>query len=67
MKASNNVWFACGILAAIGGLASAQSPSAPTSGIGREVSVPLHLKDGEELTLPLPKLLAQRLLLFQAN
>jgi hypothetical protein len=37
------------------------------SSIGREVSVPIHLRDGQELSLPLADLLAQARLLFDAN
>jgi cytochrome c peroxidase len=37
------------------------------SSIGREVSVPTHLRDGEEFTVPLEKLLAHGKLLFSAN
>lgn len=37
------------------------------STIGREVSVPVHLQDGQEFSLPLDKLLAHGLLLFNAN
>lgn len=40
---------------------------AQQTGVGREVSVPRHLKDGEEFTLPLEKLLAHGKLLFNAN
>jgi hypothetical protein len=35
--------------------------------IGREVSVPVHLKDGQEFMLPLDALLAHGKLLFSAN
>jgi hypothetical protein len=42
-------------------------PSARQSSIGREVSVPVHLQDGQEFSLPLDKLLAHDLLLFNAN
>ena len=37
------------------------------SSIGREVSVPAHLQDGQEFTLPLPDLLKHGLLLFTAT
>lgn len=37
------------------------------SSVGREVSIPIHLKDGQEFTLPLEKLLAHGKLLFSAN
>jgi len=37
------------------------------STIGREVSVPVHLQDGQEFSLPLDKLLSHGLLLFNAN
>lgn len=40
---------------------------AQQSSIGREVSVPTHLQDGQEFSLPLEKLLAQGRLLFNAN
>jgi hypothetical protein len=35
--------------------------------IGSEVSVPVHLQDSQEFSLPLDKLLAHGLLLFNAN
>jgi cytochrome c peroxidase len=38
-----------------------------TTFIGREVSVPHHLKDGDELSLSLPALLSHGKLLFEAN
>src|SRR5439155_23057742 len=38
-----------------------------TLSIGREVSVPIHLRDGQEFALPLEKLLAHGQLLFKAN
>src|SRR3989442_5676176 len=49
-----------------------QSQSAPlrkrsTSLIGREVSVPMHLQDGQELTVSIESLLAHGELLFKAN
>jgi hypothetical protein len=45
----------------------APSTSARPSAIGREVAVPVHLQDGQEFSLPLDKLLAHGLLLFNAN
>jgi len=49
--------------------AEPQAPSASAwpSSIGREVAVPVHLQDGQEFSLPLDKLLAHGLLLFNAN
>jgi cytochrome c peroxidase len=46
---------------------SPQQASHPTFGIGSEVSVPIHLLDGQEFAMPLPKLLAYGKLLFDAN
>ena len=48
---------------------SAQTLSAREreSSIGREVSVPLHLQDGQEFTVSLEKLLSHGRLLFNAN
>lgn len=48
---------------------TAQTPSATEreSLIGREVSVPKHLKDGEEFSIPLERLVAHGKLLFNAN
>lgn len=43
------------------------APGESKSFIGREVSVPTHLRDGEEFTIPLEKLLAHGKLLFNAN
>jgi hypothetical protein len=45
----------------------APSASARSSSIGREVSVPVHLQDGQEFSIPLDKLLAHGQLLFNAN
>ena len=42
-------------------------PHAAQSSIGREVSVPTHLTDGEEFSTPLDALLAHGKLLFEAN
>jgi len=46
---------------------TADSPSARPSSIGREVSVPRHLADGEEFSIPLADLLAHGQRLFEAN
>ena len=61
-------------LAAINGLAPfvphAQTISTQRtrpSSIGREVSVPVHLQDGQEFSTPLEALLAHGKLLFEAN
>jgi Di-haem oxidoreductase, putative peroxidase len=48
------------------GAVAAQS-AGPFSALGREVSVPRHLADGEEYTTPLKDLLAHGRLLFEAN
>lgn len=48
-------------------VAQTPSPRGPQSSIGREISVPTHLQDGQEFSLPLDKLLAQGKLLFSAN
>jgi hypothetical protein len=45
----------------------ARSRKGGESSIGREVSVPVHLQDGQEFTIPLEKLLAHGKLLFNAN
>ena len=47
--------------------AQALSAVAQQSPVGREVSVPVHLKDGQEFSLPLEALLAHGKLLFSAN
>jgi cytochrome c peroxidase len=47
-----------------GDLRETQSRQSP---IGREVSVPVHLKDGQEFSLPIEALLAQGKVLFNAN
>src|SRR5712691_10251569 len=57
---------------ALGQQSSPQAQETPytqsrQSSIGREVSVPVHLQDGQEFSLPLDKLLAHGLLLFNAN
>ena len=70
--------LACALLAILCGFTIAQllapGSSAQTekarereSSIGRELSVPTHLRDGEEFTIPLEKLLAHGKLLFSAN
>ena len=41
--------------------------AADDSTVGREVAIPHHLKDGEEFTVPLPKLLQYGHKLFAAN
>lgn len=41
--------------------------AATKSSVGREVSVPTHLQDGQEFSIPLEKLLAHGKLLFNAN
>jgi hypothetical protein len=43
------------------------SQSEKKSAIGREVSVPVHLKDGQEFSIPLEDLLSHGRLLFNAN
>jgi cytochrome c peroxidase len=47
--------------------AQTQKAQERESSIGREVSVPSHLQDGQEFTVPLEKLLAHGKLLFNAN
>jgi cytochrome c peroxidase len=47
---------------ALGALLDAQSPP-----IGAELAVPAHLRDGDELSMPLAQLLAHGQLLFEAN
>jgi hypothetical protein len=47
-------------------VSSSAAGQAHTS-IGREVSIPVHLKDGEELQMPIPDLLAFGSQLFQAR
>jgi cytochrome c peroxidase len=56
--------------AATAGFSAVQGPTTPPSGlvqIGREVSVPTHLRDGQEFSVPLPTLLIHGELLFNAN
>jgi cytochrome c peroxidase len=43
------------------------SSSEKRTAIGREVSVPVHLKDGQEFSMPLEALLSHGRLLFNAN
>lgn len=44
-----------------------ESAETPHTVIGREVSVPVHLKDGQEFSVPLARLLSHGRLLFNAN
>jgi cytochrome c peroxidase len=44
-----------------------ERPAAQTSSIGVEVSIPTHLKDGQEYTVALDRLLTHGRLLFEAN
>lgn len=46
---------------------SQELPQAPQSQIGREVAVPVHLRDGQEFSLSLEVLIAHGKLLFNAN
>jgi cytochrome c peroxidase len=70
-----SAWLLCCVAVAIFGaltvrqlFAQSSSPGPKSeSSIGREVSVPTHLRDGEEFTIPLEKLLAHGKLLFSAN
>lgn len=68
------LWLICAVLSGFcvfivgeSFLQSSFAQSERESSVGREVSVPHHLKDGEEFTLPLEKLLAHGKLLFNAN
>jgi cytochrome c peroxidase len=67
------VAIACGVAAVLAvcaarsALVAAQAVRAPVSPIGREISVPRHLADGEEFSTPLKDLLAHGQLLFDAN
>src|SRR5262245_52112924 len=49
------------------GSPQAQESQARQSSIGREISVPSHLQDGQEFSLSLEALLAHGKLLFSAN
>ena len=68
------LWLICSVLSGfcvliVGGsfLQISFAQTERESSIGREVSVPRHLKDGEEFTLPLEALIKQGKLLFNAN
>ena len=55
-------------LVVVAGQAQRAVPTAePRAPIGRELSVPIHLQDGDEYTLPLRDLLAHGKRLFDAN
>ncbi len=54
------------ILAALGWLNSQAAPPVSATQIGREVSVPVHLQDGQEFDIPLPYLLEHGQTLFKA-
>ena len=70
-------WTCPALLIVIGSIVLGQHSSAQTadvsakpakqSSIGREVSVPVHLKDGQEFSIPLTELIAHGQLLFKAN
>src|SRR5262249_46647484 len=74
-----NIGLKCAVIAVLAmsklvfGQAPAQRPTANPQGeahkssIGREVSVPTHLRDGQEFTLPLSELLSHGRLLFNAT
>jgi hypothetical protein len=47
--------------------AQSPSPGASQASIGREVSIPTHLQEGEEFSIPLDALLAHGKRLFEAN
>jgi cytochrome c peroxidase len=74
-RSSRAVWIAVVALLAVNGLALGLSPHAQTmaperpqpSVIGREVSVPVHLHDGQEFSTSLDALLAHGKRLFDAN
>src|SRR6185436_14519186 len=59
--------FTIAQLLAPGSAAQTEKARERESSIGRELSVPTHLRDGEEFTIPLEKLLAHGKLLFSAN
>ena len=68
------LWLNCAVLSGlcvliVGGsiLQVSFAQTERESSIGREVSVPRHLKDGEEFTLSLETLIKQGKLLFNAN
>ncbi len=68
------LWLICAVLSGfcvliVGGscLQISLAQTERESYVGREVSVPRHLKDGEEFTLPLEALIKQGKLLFNAN
>jgi len=68
------LWLNCAVLSGlcvliVGGsfLQISFAQTERESSIGREVSVPRHLKDGEEFTLSLEALIKQGKLLFNAN
>jgi cytochrome c peroxidase len=55
------------VLVTANGVALAQRSLSPASSIGREVAVPVHLRDGQEFSLSLEALLLHGKLLFDAN
>ena len=57
----------CAAAILLAGLAASSGQAADLSEIGREVSVPRHLQDGEEFQVPLKVLLDHGRLLFIAN
>jgi cytochrome c peroxidase len=78
MSSPRRFGLSCAVLVYLSGAAiicllqpssSAQTlqPQTRQSSIGREVSVPVHLKDGQEFSLPLEALLTHGKLLFNAN
>jgi len=48
-------------------VAQRRNQASPDSSIGREISVPIHLQDGQEFSVSLPQLLRHGQLLFEAN
>ena len=57
------IWLA-GLVSVIAVAASGQSPS---SQVGREVAIPIHLQDGEEFTIPTVQLIEFGARLFSAK
>ena len=64
MVRKSNLWLAMAFLFCHALAAPAQDPS---SKIGREVAIPVHLQDGDEFNLPVPKLIRYGAQLFNAK
>ena len=65
IKILNRLWASIAVLFLL--MAAAAWGQSPSSQIGREVAIPVHLQDGEEFTIPMLKLIQHGAQLFNAK